>query len=152
MNLLFWQISICYINVIINLMYRTAERSICSICSEYLKICLHITILILYEVNCTLVTLLKFIQPSIQVSDILVITDCLKLINFLFSDLRRRPVWVCSCYLYYHTLYCSNCLHPSGLHPVIIAVFPPSFHLIIFSNPCWTIVHAAVTYINLESL
>jgi hypothetical protein len=48
-------------------------------------ICKQITIFILYQVCSWLVTLLKFIHSSIQISNILVLAVCCKLTDFIFQ-------------------------------------------------------------------
>jgi hypothetical protein len=48
-------------------------------------VCNQITLLILYYIISRLVTLLKVTDATIQVSDILVVTVCFKLINFSFQ-------------------------------------------------------------------
>jgi hypothetical protein len=55
-------------------------------------ICKHVTFLIPYKVSFMLVTHGKFIYISIKISDILVLTVCLKLVNFTFSILPVFPL------------------------------------------------------------
>ena len=50
-------------------------------------VCNQITLLMLYYITSRLVTLVKVTDAPIQVSDILVLTVCFKLINFSFLTL-----------------------------------------------------------------
>jgi hypothetical protein len=48
-------------------------------------ICKQITILHFYHISSRLVTLLEFIYTPVQISNILILTVCFKLINFVFQ-------------------------------------------------------------------
>jgi hypothetical protein len=71
-------VSVCQI-------YSVAKGSNPSTIHIVVGICKEIAILALYQVSCQLVTLLKFIYSTTQVSNVLGLTVYCKIINFIFQ-------------------------------------------------------------------
>jgi hypothetical protein len=88
-----------------------------------------LTVLVLRQVRPMFVTLLKFIYVSLEASDILVMTLCFKLIDFVLQIFPLFPELSGL-----HVLNCSDYLQSFGSDPVTTAITLLSFGLITILN------------------
>jgi hypothetical protein len=109
--------------------------------------CKQLTILTFYQVSSRLITLLKSIYSSVEVSDILVLTLCFKLITaFHIPSILKIPTDFTS-YIIHIISICKAWI----LKPLQFSLLPFSF-LIMLNIICQTMVYDALIHTDLDSL